>query len=148
MSTSRYSAKAHQRDRQALFSAEDLSKSPSPISNVIPKLSSPYEKSTLPSYSVKASTMAQLEEQGDETMNEMKYKLSALKDLSLAMGEEINKSKKTIVEFSEDMGLTSEKIKWNMNRMRLFVEKSGVSWKIWLGFITIIFWIFFWVWLF
>lgn len=148
MSTSRYSSKAHQRDRQALFAMDDLSKSPSPVQSGVPKITNPYEKSNLPSYSVKAAAMAQLEEQGDDTMNEMKYKLGALKDLSLAMGEEINKSKQTLVEFGEDMGISSEKIKRNMNRMRMFVEKSGVGWKVWLGFTVVILWIFFWVWLF
>jgi blocked-early-in-transport protein 1 len=92
--------------------------------------------------------MALLESQSEDTVNEMKYKIGALKDLSLAMGDQINKSKDTIVELGEDMGLSSEKIKNNMNRMRLFVERSGVGWKVWAGFTVILMWLFIWVWLF
>jgi blocked-early-in-transport protein 1 len=109
---------------------------------------SPYERSKLPNYSTKAAEMAMLESQSDDTMNEMKFKLVALKDLSIAMGDQINKSKQGLVELGEDMGLSSERIKWNMGRMRRFVEQSGVSWRVWLGFTIIIMWWFIWVWLF
>lgn len=185
MSTSRYSARAHQRERQSLFSMDDLSKSPSPMINSydnnnnnniinnninfnmnstsennnpnIPtsiSVSSPYEdenekyKYNKTSYSVTAQNMAQLESQSDETVSIMKNKIGALRDLSLAMGTEINKSKKNLTELGEDMGLSRDKIQNNMNRMRRFVEKSGISWKVWLVFATIIIWCFLWVWLF
>lgn len=166
MSTSRYSAKAQKRDRQALFSVEDLSKSPSPLplntssayvynednvhagSEINTGVSTPYERPKHVAYSAKAAEMAMLESQSDESMNTMKYKLGALKDLSLAMGEQINKSKKNLSELGDDMGLSSEQIKWNMGRMRRFVEKSGVGWRVWGVFSIIILWLFFWVWLF
>lgn len=89
-----------------------------------------------------------LESQSEDTMNEMKFKISALKDLSSSMNDQINKSKRSIVELSEDMGLSSEKIKWNMGRMRRFVEQSGVGWKVWFGFFVVILWWFIWVWIF
>lgn len=170
MSTSRYSSKAHQRDRQALFSMEDLTKSQSPSPTPVPLyentdmnfsinsmdnsnkasvgLSDPYERSKLPSYSAKAHELSQLEAQSDETMDIMKDKIGALRDLSLAMGDQINKSKRGLAELGEDMGISSDRIKWNMGRMRRFVEKSGVGWKVWLGFATIVVWWFLWVWLF
>jgi blocked-early-in-transport protein 1 len=152
MSTSRFSAKAHQRDRQSLFTADQISRSqsasPLPNTSNISISSNPYERSRLPNYSTKAAEMALLESQSEDTVNEMKYKIGALKDLSLAMGDQINKSKDTIVELGEDMGLSSEKIKNNMNRMRRFVERSGVGWKVWAGFTVILMWLFIWVWLF
>lgn len=173
MSMSRYSSKAHQRDRQALFSAEDMSKSPSPspmpsgmpmminsidstgisggLGGQVPSsvsVSSPYGSKQRSGYSASAQEMAQLESQSEETVSIMKDKIGALRDLSLAMGTEINKSKRNLVELGEDMGVSSERIKYNMNRMRRFVEKSGVGWKVWLGFTVIVMWWFFWVWLF
>lgn len=153
MSTSRYSAKAHQRDRQTLFTSEDLQRSasgspiPNYTNNSIP-ISNPYERSRLPNFSTKAAEMAMLESQSDDTMNEMKYKLGALKELSIAMGDQINKSKNTLGDLAEDMGMSSERISDNMNRMRRFVEQGGVGWKVWAGFTVIILWFFVWVWLF
>lgn len=167
MSTSRYSSKAHQRDRQALFSMEDMSKAPSPSSTPTPipssiHISSPYENSESkqrwqPSfsnivggggYSAEAQEMAQLESQSEETVTIMKDKIGALRDLSIAMGTEINKSKKSLTELGDNMGMSSERIKYNMSRMRRFVEKSGIGWKVWMGFSIIILWCFIWVWLF
>lgn len=165
MSTSRYSSKAHQRDRQALFSMEDMSKSPSltPTPTPIPSsihISSPYESNeskqrwqpSFPNigggYSAEAQEMAQLESQSEETVSIMKDKIGALRDLSIAMGTEINKSKKSLTELGDNMGMSSERIKYNMDRMRRFVEKSGVGWKVWMGFSVIILWCFIWVWLF
>lgn len=176
MSTSRYSAKAQKRERQALFSTDDISRSnsgsPMPIidsnfsnndnvnstmtsnidvnngTNVNINIENPYARTNTSSYSARHAEMAMLESQSEDTMNEMKFKISALKDLSFSMNDQINKSKRSIVELSEDMGLSSEKIKWNMGRMRRFVEQSGVGWKVWLGFSIIILWWFIWVWLF
>lgn len=171
MSTSRYSSKAHQRDRQALFSAEDLSPSPSPMATPTPMpititsmeagqtaapsavaLSSPYGPSggskQRGGYSSSAHEMAQLESQSEETVSLMKDKIGALRELSVAMGTEINKSKRNLVELGEDMGVSSERIRYNMNRMRRFVERSGVGWKVWLGFAAVVMWCFLWVWLF
>ncbi|KAG0681309.1 hypothetical protein C6P42_004224 [Pichia californica] len=114
-------------------------------------VSSPYDnfdKHSKPVYSATAQGMAQLESQSEETVSIMKNKIGALRDLSIAMGTEINKSKKSLSELGEDMGMSNEKIKYNMNRMRRFVEKSGVGWKVWLGFTVVILWWFLWVWLF
>ena len=115
-------------------------------------ISSPYGSSSgskqRGGYSSSAHEMAQLESQSEETVSLMKDKIGALRDLSLAMGTEINKSKRNLVDLGEDMGVSSERIRYNMNRMRRFVERSGVGWKVWLGFAAIVMWCFFWVWLF
>ncbi|ODQ49517.1 hypothetical protein PICMEDRAFT_20144, partial [Pichia membranifaciens NRRL Y-2026] len=98
-------------------------------------------------YSSSAHEMAQLESQSEETVSLMKDKIGALRELSVAMGTEINKSKRNLVELGEDMGVSSERIRYNMNRMRRFVERSGVGWKVWLGFAAVVMWCFLWVWL-
>lgn len=160
MSSSRYSSKAHQRDRQNLFSMEDVSRSVSPslglpneengvnLSNSQSQISDPYEKMKIPGYSSQEHMMAQLESQAEDTMNVMQNKIESLKGLSLSMGDQINKSKNNLLEIGEDMGISSERIKWNMNKMKRFVEKSGVGWKVWLAFSAVILWCFIWVWLF
>lgn len=109
--------------------------------------SSPYDVDQT-DFSSSAATLAQLESQSQETMGVMGLKISALKDLSLKMEQQIKKSEYGLNHLSEDMTLSSDRIKWNMNRMKTFVEKSGVSWKVWFLFGSLIMFIFMWVWLF
>lgn len=174
MSNSRYSSKARGGrnpksgalantaiERQALFSTEDLAKSRSgspavglggfePVDRV--ESYEPYEaygrSSKSQRYSVHAAEAAALEAQSDETLDAMKYKVGALRDLSVAMGEQITRSRHSLAELGDDMGLSSERITWTMGRMRRFVESSGVGWRVWAGFSLVVLWLFVWVWLF
>ena len=43
---------------------------------------------------------------------------------------------------------TRVRIRGNMNRMLRMAERTGVGWKVWLGFFFAVFLLFFYVWLF
>ncbi|ODV86966.1 hypothetical protein CANARDRAFT_27307 [[Candida] arabinofermentans NRRL YB-2248] len=110
--------------------------------------SSPYENSNTPKKDYNASLLSQLESQNDETVSIMGSKISALKNLSLKMGDEINKSKLNLNSFGGDMESTMNNVKGNFKRMIIMADKTGISWKIWLLFFGVIFFVFFWVWIF
>lgn len=99
-------------------------------------------------YSQSAADLAHLESQAEETMGLMSEKIGSLRDLSVAMGHEINKSRDNLLYLSQDMGLTQERIRRNVNRMKLFAERSGVPWRVWLIFLGLVAWFFMYSWLF
>ncbi|KAG7773176.1 hypothetical protein KL930_004650 [Ogataea haglerorum] len=166
--SSRYSSKAHQREgRTALFStvSQPVSAAHSPIrthntssatsldnlrrqEDPFARPSSPYNTADTKKRDYNASLMSQLESQNDETVDLLGSKITALKDLSMMMGDEINKSRFNLSALGGDMELSKNRIKANLNRMAIMADKTGISWKIWLLFFTVIFWIFLWVWLF
>ncbi|KAH3661362.1 hypothetical protein OGAPHI_006769 [Ogataea philodendri] len=160
----RYSSKAHQREgRTALFSStsQPVSASQSPSrqfnggSATSPqddpylngKSTSPYDGSEHKKKDYNASLMSQLESQNDETVGNLGSKIAALKSLSLMMGDEINKSKLNLSALGGDMDQTRNRIRTNFNKMVIMADKTGISWKIWLLFFTLVFWFFMWVWL-
>lgn len=146
--SSRYSART--RDRQQLF-RETQSPSPGPSGppTIAPVSAYPDESDRKRvNYSQEAQAMAQLEAQQDQTVDTMAAKIGTLRDLSLAMGHEINRSKDNLRALGEDMGITQERIRHEMARMKRFVELSGVPWKVWALFAVVICWFFFYSWLF
>ncbi|VEU19410.1 DEKNAAC100684 [Brettanomyces naardenensis] len=163
MSTSRYTSKVHQREgRMALFATTPGTTTPNGYSvnpsvngkdpstqidpNDIARSSSPYEAEPRRDYN--AAMLSQLESQNEETVNTMQSKISALKDLSLKMGDQINQSKLNLGSLGSNMEAAGHRIRGNMKRMFVMAEKTGISWKTWLLFFAIVFLIFFWVWLF
>ncbi|QPG76955.1 hypothetical protein FOA43_004349 [Brettanomyces nanus] len=164
MSSRLYSSKVHQREgRTALFSTIPSSNSSASVNggagNVdsatpvdydtddsIGRSSSPYIKEPKRDYN--AAMLSQLESQNEETVNVMQSKISALKDLSLKMGDQINQSRLNLGSLSSNMEAAGHRIMGNMKRMKIMADKTGISWKIWLGFFCFVFLIFFWVWLF
>lgn len=75
-------------------------------------------------------------------------KVSQLKQLSMAIGEEIRDSSSLAQTINDSFENTSVKLKGTMRRMLRMAEKTGVGWRVWLGFFVAVWLIFFYVWLF
>lgn len=75
-------------------------------------------------------------------------KVSQLKQLSMAIGDEIRESSSLAQTINDSFENTSVKLKGTMRRMLRMAEKTGVGWRVWLGFFVAVWLIFFYVWLF
>lgn len=127
-------------------SYNNTSTTSSDFNNSLPPATSPYEKEPKRDYN--AAMMSQLESQNEETVNIMHSKLTQLKDLSMKMGDEINKSKLNLGSLGSNMEAAGHRIRGNMKRMVIMAERSGISWKKWLAFFAIVFLFFLMAWLF
>lgn len=75
-------------------------------------------------------------------------KVSQLKQLSIAIGDEIRDSSSLAATINDSFENTSVKLKGTMRRMLRMAERTGVGWKVWLGFFAAVWLIFVYVWLF
>ena len=71
-----------------------------------------------------------------------------LKDLSEAIGVEIRDSTSLAEKMNEQFESSRARVKGTMRRMLRMAEKTGVGWKVWLGFFAVVGVLFWWVWLF
>lgn len=67
--------------------------------------------------------------------------------MTVAIGDEIRSSTLLTETMNNDFDNSRTKIKRTMNRMLVMAEKTGVSWKVWLGFFAAVGFLFFWVWI-
>lgn len=143
---SRYSTagSAHQRDlRTQLFST------PHGRSGTVPqRMSSPYENSPKVSAKHNEAFLLSLEDQNENEVDLMSSKVSALKNLGVMMGLEINKSMRLNDDISNNFERGSVTLKNTYNRMVLMSKRAGISWKMWLLFFAVFFLWCFYVWLF
>lgn len=141
---SRYSTagSAHQRDRTQLFA------SPLPRFQTPPRMSSPYEAAQLASARHNEAFLLSLESQNDNEVDSMSQKVSALKNLGVRMGSEINK----LMQLNDDITDRFERgrmtLKGTYNRMVLMSQRAGISWRMWLAFFLVFFLWCFYVWVF
>jgi len=90
-----------------------------------------------------------LEAQNENTQTSiLSSKVSQLKQLSLAIGDEIRDSSSLAASINDSFENTSVKLKGTMRRMLRMAERTGVGWKVWLGFFAAVWLIFGYVWLF
>lgn len=75
-------------------------------------------------------------------------KVSQLKQLSIAIGDEIRESSSLAQSINDSFENTSVRLKGTMRRMLRMAERTGVGWKVWLGFFAAVWLIFVYVWLF
>lgn len=145
---SRYSTagSAHQRDiRTQLFA------SPSPrVLNVSTpnRMSSPYDKTPQLSAKHNEAFLLSLESQNNEEMDLMSQKVSALKNLGVRMGLEINKSMKLNDDITNNFERGKVTLKNTYNRMVVMSKRAGILWRMWLVFFALFFLACFYVWLF
>ncbi|OQD70020.1 hypothetical protein PENDEC_c027G05869 [Penicillium decumbens] len=93
------------------------------------------------------AVLSSLESQNDAEVEGISAKVKMLKDLSLAIGDEIRDT--TYLEGLESsFENTRVRIRGNMNRMLRMADRTGVGWKVWLGFFFAVFLLFFYVWIF
>lgn len=90
-----------------------------------------------------------LEAQNESTQTSLlSSKVSQLKQLSIAIGDEIRDSSSLAQSINDSFETTSVKLKGTMKRMLRMAERTGVGWKVWLGFFVAVWLIFVYVWLF
>lgn len=89
-----------------------------------------------------------LEAQNDNETSILSSKVSQLKQLTIAIGDEIRESSSLAQTINDSFENTSVRLKGTMRRMLRMAERTGVGWKVWLGFFVAVWLIFFYVWLF
>ncbi|KAI7162383.1 hypothetical protein KC349_g2063 [Hortaea werneckii] len=94
------------------------------------------------------AVMEELESQNDDEAGEMSKKVRMLKDLTMAIGDEIRDSTAFAEKMNDQFEGTKNRLRGTMNRMLRMAERTGVGWRIWLGFFVFIFLLFVYVWLF
>lgn len=128
---------AHQRDRTQLFGAREPQ-----------RMASPYESSPQVSARHNEAFLASLEGQNEDDVALMTSKVSALKNLGVRMGSEINK----LMQLNDDISNSFERgtvsLKSTYNRMVLMSKRAGISWRMWLLFFLFFFLLCFYVWVF
>jgi blocked-early-in-transport protein 1 len=68
--------------------------------------------------------------------------------MTVAIGEEIRESSALAEKMNDSFDSTRLRLKGTMNRMLIMAEKTGVGWKVWLGFFAAVIILFWYVWLF
>jgi blocked-early-in-transport protein 1 len=66
----------------------------------------------------------------------------------MAIGEEIRDSTAFAEKMNDSFEGTRNRLRGTMNRMLRMAERTGVGWRVWLGFFAFIFLLFVYVWLF
>ncbi|KAF7119190.1 hypothetical protein CNMCM5793_008934 [Aspergillus hiratsukae] len=92
------------------------------------------------------SVLDHLESQNDAQVEGISAKVKMLKDLTLAIGDEIRDTS-TISNLNDAFDNTRVRLRGNMTRMLRMAERTGVGWRAWLGFFLAVFLIFAYVWL-
>ncbi|KAK5133386.1 hypothetical protein LTR08_007820 [Meristemomyces frigidus] len=92
----------------------------------------------------------ELESQNDDHVSEMSKKVRMLKDqkITVAIGDEIRDSTAFAEKMNDNFEGTRNRLRGTMNRMLRMADKTGVGWRIWLGFFIFVFLLFAYVWLF
>ncbi|MCJ1382576.1 protein transport protein bet1 [Xylographa soralifera] len=94
------------------------------------------------------AVLSELESQNDDQVEGMSAKVKMLKDITIAIGDEIRDSSKLADKMNDSFDNTRVRLKGTMNRMLRMAERTGVGWKVWLGFFAAVIFLFWYVWLF
>lgn len=122
---------------------------PSPFQPSPPVNGSTYKPPTSNNTYTSTAVLDHLEAQNENTQtNILSSKVSQLKQLSMAIGDEIRDSSSLAASINDSFENTSVKLKGTMKRMLRMAERTGVGWKVWLGFFAAVWLIFVYVWLF
>ena len=68
--------------------------------------------------------------------------------MTTAIGAEIRDSSALADKMNEGFDNTRVRLRGTMNRMLVMAQRSGIGWKVWLGFFAAVILIFMYVWLF
>ena len=117
------------------------------------------------------AVLSELENQNDAQVEGISAKVKMLKDVCLtspspslhldpqlkspfasqitvAIGDEIRDSSKLADTMNDSFDNTRVRLRGTMNRMLRMAEKTGVGWRVWLGFFAAVIVLFWYVWLF
>ncbi|RMZ83916.1 hypothetical protein DV737_g1520, partial [Chaetothyriales sp. CBS 132003] len=96
-----------------------------------------------------AAVLEELESQNDNTATSLlSQKVGQLKQLTIAIGDEIRDSTTLASSVNDQFENAGVRLKGTMRRMLRMAERTGVGWKVWLGFFLAVWLLFAWVWLF
>lgn len=68
--------------------------------------------------------------------------------MTVAIGDEIRESSALAEKMNDTFDQTRLRLRGTMNRMLIMAERTGVGWKVWLGFFALVWCLFTYVWLF
>ncbi|KAH9867671.1 hypothetical protein IAQ61_008265 [Plenodomus lingam] len=94
-----------------------------------------------------SAVLEELESQNEEAVGVLTGKVKMLKDLTHLIGDEIRDSTTLAEKMNDQFENSRNKIRGTMNRMLRMAQKTGVGWKVWLGFFAAVILLFWWVWL-
>jgi len=94
------------------------------------------------------AVLNELESQNDGQVEGIMGKVRQLKDMTIAIGDEIRDSSALAEKMNDSFDNTRVRLRGTMNRMLLMAEKTGVGWKVWVGFFAAVCFLFFYVWVF
>ncbi|OBT47783.1 blocked early in transport 1 [Pseudogymnoascus sp. WSF 3629] len=94
------------------------------------------------------ATLNELESQNDGQVEGILGKVKQLKDMTIAIGDEIRESSALAEKMNDSFDNTRVRLRGTMNRMLLMAEKTGVGWRVWVGFFAAVMLLFIYVWLF
>jgi len=94
------------------------------------------------------AVLDELESQNDSAIETMSAKVKMLKDITTAIGVEVETSNRLIDSMNDTFENTRVKIRGTMTRMLRMAQNSGVGWKIWGLFFVAVCLLFWYVWLF
>lgn len=94
------------------------------------------------------AVLSELENQNDEHLEGMSAKVKMLKNITVAIGDEIRSSSSLADTMNDSFDNTRVRLRGTMNRMLRMAEKTGVGWKVWVLFFAAVWAVFVYVWLF
>ncbi|KAF2196831.1 hypothetical protein GQ43DRAFT_382390 [Delitschia confertaspora ATCC 74209] len=94
------------------------------------------------------AVLSELESQNDGEIGVLTGKVKMLKDITLAIGDEIRDSTALAEKMNDSFDSTRVRLRGTMNRMLRMAERTGVGWKVWLAFFAAVGVLFWYVWLF
>ena len=94
------------------------------------------------------AVLSSLEDQNEVEVEGMSARVAALKNLTIAIGSEIRSSTSLADSMNDSFDATRDKLGGPMRRMLRMAEKTGVGWRVWLGFFAFVALLFIYVWLF
>ncbi len=68
--------------------------------------------------------------------------------MSIAIGDEIRDSSALAEKMNDQFDRARLRVRGTMNRMLLMAERTGIGWRVWLGFFAFVIFLFVYVWLF
>ncbi|PFH61545.1 hypothetical protein XA68_17048 [Ophiocordyceps unilateralis] len=93
------------------------------------------------------AVLNELESQNDAQVEGILGKVRTLKDMTLAIGDEIRDSSALADKMNDGFDSARLRVRGTMNRMLIMAQRTGVGWKVWLAFFAAVALLFFYVWL-
>ncbi|KAF2840405.1 v-SNARE [Patellaria atrata CBS 101060] len=94
------------------------------------------------------AVLSELESQNDEQLGGALARVKALKELTVAIGDEIRDSSALAEKMNEHFDDARIRLRGTMKRMLRMADRSGIGWKLWLAFFAAVALLFWYVWLF